>query len=138
MATPWDARTYDRPNAPQQAGAVEVLTRLADIAPDATVLDVGCGTGRVTEMLHELVPEGGCWPSTRRPRWCNSRADASGNARRSGARTCSASTLSSRSMRLFRPRRCIGSPTTIACGPGWAVRCGQEAGWKSSAEEKAT
>jgi trans-aconitate 2-methyltransferase len=35
-----------------------VLARLDGIAPDATVLDVGCGTGRVTEALLELVPRG--------------------------------------------------------------------------------
>ncbi len=57
-ATPWDARTYDRSSQPQQAWATEVLARLQGIAPDATVLDVGCGTGRVTEALIELVPHG--------------------------------------------------------------------------------
>lgn len=57
-ATPWDARTYDRSSQPQQAWASEVLARLDGLAPDATVLDVGCGTGRVTEALIELVPRG--------------------------------------------------------------------------------
>jgi len=56
--TPWDAHTYDRSSEPQQAWAAEVLQRLIGIAPDATVLDVGCGTGRVTEALLELVPQG--------------------------------------------------------------------------------
>jgi trans-aconitate 2-methyltransferase len=58
MGTPWDAHTYDASSEPQQAWASEVLVRLEGIAPDATVLDVGCGTGRVTEALLELVPRG--------------------------------------------------------------------------------
>jgi len=56
--TPWDARTYDRSSEPQQAWAAEVLARLEGIAPDAMVLDVGCGTGRVTEALLAFVPRG--------------------------------------------------------------------------------
>jgi trans-aconitate 2-methyltransferase len=58
MGTPWDAHTYDRTSEPQQAWAEEVLARLADISEDATVIDVGCGTGRVTEALLALVPRG--------------------------------------------------------------------------------
>jgi trans-aconitate 2-methyltransferase len=58
VPTPWDARTYDRVSEPQQSWASDVLERLRDIPPDATILDVGCGTGRVTERLLELVPRG--------------------------------------------------------------------------------
>ena len=58
MGTPWDARTYERISGPQQAWAADVLARLDGIAPDATVLDVGCGTGQVTEALFALVPQG--------------------------------------------------------------------------------
>ena len=58
MGTPWDARTYDQSSAPQQAWASEVLARLEGIPEDATAMDVGCGTGRVTEALLALVPRG--------------------------------------------------------------------------------
>ena len=59
VSTPWDARTYDRASGPQQEWAAAVLERVAGgLSPCATVLDVGCGTGRVTEALLELVSDG--------------------------------------------------------------------------------
>ncbi|MGI8511369.1 MAG: class I SAM-dependent methyltransferase [Solirubrobacteraceae bacterium] len=59
MSTPWDARTYDRASGPQQEWALPVLERVAGrLPPHARVLDVGCGTGRVTEAVLELAPGG--------------------------------------------------------------------------------
>jgi trans-aconitate 2-methyltransferase len=53
----WDAATYDRVSTPQVTWAVEVLDRLP-LAGDETVLDAGCGSGRVTQMLKERLPNG--------------------------------------------------------------------------------
>lgn len=58
MGTPWDAETYDRTSKPQQRWANEVISRVVGVERDATVLDVGCGTGRVTEHLARLFPAG--------------------------------------------------------------------------------
>ena len=56
-ARDWDAATYDRVSDPQVAWAREVLDRLP-LRGDETVLDAGCGTGRVTRMLLERLPRG--------------------------------------------------------------------------------
>lgn len=53
----WDASTYDQISAPQQSWAREQLARL-QLTGDEVVLDAGCGSGRVTAMLVDLVPEG--------------------------------------------------------------------------------
>jgi trans-aconitate 2-methyltransferase len=56
-ARDWDAATYDRVSAPQVEWAERVLDRL-DLAGAETVLDAGCGSGRVTAMLVERLPRG--------------------------------------------------------------------------------
>jgi trans-aconitate 2-methyltransferase len=53
----WDAATYDRISAPQQAWAREQLERL-ELRGNEVVLDAGCGSGKVTALLLELVPNG--------------------------------------------------------------------------------
>jgi trans-aconitate 2-methyltransferase len=53
----WDARSYDRVSTPQVEMARAVLERLP-LRGDETVLDAGCGSGRVTAMLLERVPDG--------------------------------------------------------------------------------
>jgi trans-aconitate 2-methyltransferase len=53
----WDAATYDRVSDPQLGWAREQLTRLA-LRGDEVVLDAGCGSGRVTALLADLVPHG--------------------------------------------------------------------------------
>jgi trans-aconitate 2-methyltransferase len=53
----WDGSSYDRISAIQQGWGEEVLDRLA-LAGEEHVLDAGCGSGRVTEMVLERVPRG--------------------------------------------------------------------------------
>lgn len=53
----WDAGTYDRVSDPQLAWGRAVLDRL-QLRGDETVLDAGCGSGRVTELLLNAVPGG--------------------------------------------------------------------------------
>jgi trans-aconitate 2-methyltransferase len=53
----WDASTYERVSDPQVEWAREVLERLP-LRGDETVLDAGCGTGRVTQLLLERLPRG--------------------------------------------------------------------------------
>ena len=53
----WDGQSYDRISGPQLQLGREVLGRL-ELAGDETVLDAGCGSGRVTEALLERLPRG--------------------------------------------------------------------------------
>ena len=53
----WDAATYHRVANNQEEWGNEVLERL-DLSGDETVLDAGCGSGRVTRLLLDRLPKG--------------------------------------------------------------------------------
>jgi trans-aconitate 2-methyltransferase len=53
----WDGQTYDRISGPMQALGQTVLDRLP-LRGDETVLDAGCGSGRVTQALIARLPRG--------------------------------------------------------------------------------
>jgi trans-aconitate 2-methyltransferase len=53
----WDAGTYQRVSDPQVEWAREVLARLP-LEGNETVLDAGCGSGRVTQLLLDRLPDG--------------------------------------------------------------------------------
>ncbi|MGH7722563.1 MAG: class I SAM-dependent methyltransferase [Candidatus Dormibacteria bacterium] len=53
----WDATTYDRVANPQTRWGTAVLDRLPLLGHE-TVVDAGCGTGRVTRHLLDRLPRG--------------------------------------------------------------------------------
>src|SRR3954467_14530108 len=56
-AREWDGAAYDRLSTPMERLGREVLDRL-ELRGDEAVLDAGCGSGRLTELLIERVPRG--------------------------------------------------------------------------------
>lgn len=53
----WDAETYDAVSDPQYEWGIEVLRRL-ELTGEETVIDAGCGSGRVTAELLDRLPQG--------------------------------------------------------------------------------
>jgi trans-aconitate 2-methyltransferase len=53
----WDGASYDRISATMEALGLGVLERL-ELRGDETVLDAGCGSGRITQALIERLPRG--------------------------------------------------------------------------------
>ncbi|MGH2923622.1 MAG: class I SAM-dependent methyltransferase [Solirubrobacterales bacterium] len=54
----WDAALYHRVSSFQEGWARKMLDERVPMAGDETVLDAGCGSGRVTTMLAERLPRG--------------------------------------------------------------------------------
>lgn len=53
----WDGAVYDRISGPMEALGRAVLDRL-ELRGEETVLDAGCGSGRITQALVERLPRG--------------------------------------------------------------------------------
>lgn len=53
----WDARAYTRLGEPQLRWASALIDQL-ELRGDETILDAGCGSGRVTALLRDRVPRG--------------------------------------------------------------------------------
>jgi trans-aconitate 2-methyltransferase len=53
----WNAASYHRVSSPHQDWGSDVVGRL-ELRGDESVLDLGCGTGRVTALLLERLPRG--------------------------------------------------------------------------------
>jgi len=57
LAREWNATEYEEISSPQTRWGAEVIGR-AELRGDEAVLDAGCGTGKVTELLLERLPRG--------------------------------------------------------------------------------
>ena len=57
LSREWDSCTYQRISNPQLGWGKKVLDRLK-LRGDETVIDAGCGTGRLTQLLVDMLPKG--------------------------------------------------------------------------------
>ena len=116
----WDAAAYDRISAPQAEMAEAVLARLP-LRGDETVLDAGCGSGRVTALLLERLPEGHVVAVDAAPSMVEHARAALGRARHRPLHRASPSSRSTSRPTPRSPTPCsTGSPITTACSSGSA------------------
>ena len=52
----WDGGAYDIVSAPQFSAGARMVRRI-DVSSGAVIVDAGCGSGRVTELLLEIHPD---------------------------------------------------------------------------------
>ena len=112
----WDGDSYDRISGHDGGARAATCSSGCSCAGDETVLDAGCGSGRITEALIERAA------ARARDRRRRVAVDGRRRARASRRRTptCARCDLlelepsRSRSTRSSRPRRSTGSPTTSA------------------------
>lgn len=57
LSREWNSTAYHHLSEPQLAWGRKVLSRL-DLRGDETILDAGCGTGRLTALLLQRIPQG--------------------------------------------------------------------------------
>ena len=55
--TEWNATAYNRLSNPMQNWGETIVAQLP-LTGDETVLDLGCGSGRLTELLLRRLPRG--------------------------------------------------------------------------------
>ena len=134
----WDASTYDQISAPQQAWAREQLERL-HLRGDETVLDAGCGSGKVTAMLVELVPDGRVYAVDVAPSMVEHTQQALGRARdRVLPGPHRADRCPNPSTRSSPTPPSTGSPITRSCSRRWRRRSSRAGSWSRSAAASAT
>ena len=107
----WDASTYGRVSTPQQEWAGPVMERLG-LKGHETVLDAGCGSGNVTRVLLDALPDGNVIAVDGSPSMIEAARERVGEDRveyhcQDLARSPTAS----------RPPPSTGSPTTKPCSP---------------------
>jgi trans-aconitate 2-methyltransferase len=65
MAHEFDGRKYEKASSHQKQWGNKIISEFR-LAGNETILDLGCGDGKLTENLADLVPDGGFFETFRR------------------------------------------------------------------------